>query len=36
MEENPVFLCKQPNGFDVCGHNRSDYEDYYILECAAM
>jgi hypothetical protein len=34
-EENPVLLCKQPKGFDVCGHNSSDYEGNYILQCAA-
>jgi hypothetical protein len=36
MEKNSVLLSKQPNGFDVCGHNSNDYEDYYILEYAAM
>jgi len=35
-EENPVLLCTQSKGFDVCGHNSSDYEDNYILQCAAM
>jgi len=35
-EENPVLLCKLPKGFDACGHNSSDYEDNYILQCAAM
>jgi hypothetical protein len=34
-EENPVLLCKRPKGFDVCGHNSSDYEDNNILQCAA-
>lgn len=35
-EENPVLLCIQSKGFDICGHNTSDYEDNYILQCAAM
>jgi hypothetical protein len=35
-EENPVLLRKKPKGFDVCGHNSSDYEDNYILQSAEL